>query len=261
MMGYKKCILLIYWIFLLFTKIDNVHANSIPENTNNPYNKDMDMKIDEITKQLNSMSSRLVKIEAVINNQGYEENAPNENDILFGDDLRKDEYKNELEKELDADQPGFSQRTGFDVKNATSIEIYNKSLEEYRLNNLDESESLLTRIVNIGSDSSSMKNLNKDQKELLANSYYLIGEIYVKRPDHEKAAIAFLKAYKEFSNLAKDHPQAGNSLIKLAYALHSSGNKTAACNSLVKLNKDFGSADQIKQIAESEIVNFKCSSN
>jgi TolA-binding protein len=124
-------------------------------------------------------------------------------------------------------------------------------MERFRSNNLEESQVLLEKILNSKFDDSE-KNL-----EIKANSHFLMAEIFYKKPDFEKSASNFLKAYQVFSKINTNHIQAGNSLLRLGQTLYASGNKDAACKSFFKLNKDF-KENPLVEISENEISKLKC---
>lgn len=70
---------------------------------------------------------------------------------------------------------------------------------------------------------------------LLSNAYFWHGETFFRRNNFEKAAISYLKGYKQFPKAAK----AADSLLKLSLSLGSMGKTKEACAMLVKLEAEF----------------------
>lgn len=75
---------------------------------------------------------------------------------------------------------------------------------------------------------------------LLANSYFWLGDIYLKKNNPEEAAIQFLQGYSANTEGNK----APDNLIKLAEALNKQGKLDEACTTLDKLSQDFPNAEQ-----------------
>jgi TolA-binding protein len=153
-------------------------------------------------------------------------------------------------------------------KSGFSIEqIYNDSMQQFRLGNYEQAETLLTQITEItdlktiypaGPNTTNIENFN----EIKANAYLLLAEIFFKKPDYQKSAINFLHAYQNFSKIGKQHVQAGNALLRLSKALYLAGNQNAACQSLFKLSNDFTSVDySLHQISEAELNKLQCKKN
>lgn len=70
---------------------------------------------------------------------------------------------------------------------------------------------------------------------MLGNAYFWYGETFFKRNDPEKAAINYLKCYKQFPQGAK----AADALLKLALSLGEMKKTKEACAMLNKLEHDF----------------------
>lgn len=70
---------------------------------------------------------------------------------------------------------------------------------------------------------------------MLSNAYFWHGETFFRRNNFEKAAISYLKGYKQFPKAAK----AADSLLKLSLSLGSMGKTKEACAMLVKLESEF----------------------
>lgn len=70
---------------------------------------------------------------------------------------------------------------------------------------------------------------------MMSNAYFWHGETFFRRNNFEKAAISYLKGYKQFPKAAK----AADSLLKLSLSLGSMGKTKEACAMLVKLENEF----------------------
>ena len=70
---------------------------------------------------------------------------------------------------------------------------------------------------------------------MLSNAYFWYGETFFRRNNFEKAAINYLKGYKQFPKAAK----AADSLLKLALSLGAMGKTQEACSMLGKLEAEF----------------------
>ena len=70
---------------------------------------------------------------------------------------------------------------------------------------------------------------------MLSNAYFWYGETFFRRNNFEKAAINYLKGYKQFPKAAK----AADSLLKLSLSLDAMGKTKEACAMLGKLEAEF----------------------
>ena len=220
----------------------NNNAQAI--NNKNTNQGDIYDKIDEYEDRISFLEKQIMllsnkKNETRTIEPHHENNIIHEEDIKFGDEETKfvinpsdEEIKNKDNRSID--------------------ELYEASIKEFRLNNYSKSEELLYTVINF------QDKLNNNH-EITANAHYLMGEIYYKKPDYEKSAVHFLKSYQEFTIISKHHVQAANSLLKLAVALNLSGNSKAACNSLIKLNKEFTNlSSDIQELTKNELVKYNC---
>jgi len=73
------------------------------------------------------------------------------------------------------------------------------------------------------------------KSSLLSNAYFWHGETFFRRNNFEKAAISYLKGYKQFPKASK----ASDSLLKLALSLGSMKKTKEACGMLSKLDAEF----------------------
>lgn len=93
------------------------------------------------------------------------------------------------------------------------------------------------------------------KSSLQSNAYFWYGETFFRRKKFDKAAVNYLKGYKQFPKGAK----AADSLLKLALSLGELKKKQEACNMIAKLEADFPSrpAISIKRAKDAKIK-FGC---
>lgn len=90
---------------------------------------------------------------------------------------------------------------------------------------------------------------------LAGNAQYWLGETYYVRNEHDKAAVAFLKAYQKYSKSAK----APDSLLKLGLSLAGLGQQKEACAAYGRLASEFSdAAEQVKRRVEAERQKLNC---
>ena len=101
--------------------------------------------------------------------------------------------------------------------------------------------------------SSFIKDYPKSQ--LQSNAYFWYGETFFKRNMYDKAAINYLKGYKQYPKGSK----AADSLLKLALSLGELKKKTESCTMLEKLDAEFPNrpASSIKRAKDAK-VKFGC---
>ncbi len=93
------------------------------------------------------------------------------------------------------------------------------------------------------------------QSNLLGNAYFWYAESFFRRNIFDKAAINYLKGYKQFPK----GPKAPDALLKLALSLEKLNKKREACNILSKLEAEFSnrSGESIKKAKDAK-VKFGC---
>lgn len=92
--------------------------------------------------------------------------------------------------------------------------------------------------------------LQYPKSSMLSNAYFWHGETYFRRNNFEKAAISYLKGYKQFPKAAK----ASDSLLKLALSLGAMKKTKEACSMLSKLDAEFKDrpANSIKRASDAK---------
>lgn len=93
------------------------------------------------------------------------------------------------------------------------------------------------------------------KSSMQSNAYFWYGETFFKRNMFDKAAINYLKGYKQYPKGSK----AADSLLKLALSLGELKKKTETCTMLTKLDAEFPSrpASSIKRAKDAK-VKFGC---
>lgn len=121
---------------------------------------------------------------------------------------------------------------------------YDLALAALKDNKLEEAEKQFANFIK-----------KYPKSSLQSNAYFWYGETYYKRRVFDKAAINYLKGYKQFPKGAK----AADSLLKLALSLGELNKKPEACQMLSKLDEVFSSrpAASIKRANDAK-VKFGC---
>lgn len=104
--------------------------------------------------------------------------------------------------------------------------LYDLALASFKENKLMEAEKKFAEFLK-----------NFPNSPLVSNAYFWYGETFSKRNMFDKAAINYLKGYKQAPKGAK----ASDSLLKLAVALGSLNKNQQACSILNKLDAEFPS--------------------
>lgn len=92
---------------------------------------------------------------------------------------------------------------------------------------------------------------------LAGNAQYWLGETYYVRQRYQDAAVAFLDGYQKYPK----SPKAADNLLKLGMALEQVGQKTEACTSFARLQKEFPDAPtNIKRRLFQELQKLQCPS-
>jgi tol-pal system protein YbgF len=112
------------------------------------------------------------------------------------------------------------------------MDQYNYAFGLLRKTDYDGAERALTAFVNAYPDD-----------PLTGNAYYWLGQVYTVRNDFERAAVTYLKGYRQFP----DGKYAPHSLMKLGTTLGQLGKKVEACASFNELNKKFPDAEPAVQ--------------
>ncbi len=133
-------------------------------------------------------------------------------------------------------QLGRKQETNAMSINSTKSSPESKRNEIMTTSSFKNDEELIAQ----GKYSKAIANLEKyinDNKanNLAGEAYYLIGMAHLKQKFYDKAAIHYLKSYKNYPNNTK----AADSLLALSKSLIKLNKKTKACSILDKLEKEY----------------------
>lgn len=92
-------------------------------------------------------------------------------------------------------------------------------------------------------------------QEIAGEAYYLLGNAYAKQKLHDKAAVSYLKSYKNYPGNNK----APDSLLRLSYSLNQLGKKAKACEMLKKLDQEYpGRSETNQQKTKEAKAKFQC---
>ena len=136
-------------------------------------------------------------------------------------------------------------------------ELYSLAVKDIRNQQYDSASENLTRIIN--EKKSEVKSLVA--RGIVADSYYLLGEIAFKNRNYEVASEMSLNSYNEFSKMNKSDVRSAYSLLQLSKSLSSMEKKEGACNSLRKIHQDFKSVPSaLQEKIDIEITKLRCGS-
>lgn len=110
------------------------------------------------------------------------------------------------------------------VEPGSEKQHYDLALVALKDNNFDHAEKMFAEFIG-----------KYPKSTILGNAYFWHGETFFKRNNFEKAAINYLKCYKQFPKGAK----ASDALLKLALSLGEMKKIKEACSMLVKLDQEF----------------------
>lgn len=122
---------------------------------------------------------------------------------------------------------------------------YDAALLSLKENKLEDAENKFTKFIE-----------KYPNSKLIGNAYFWNGESFYRRNKFDKAALAYLKGYKQDSKGTK----AGDALLKLAMALGEINKIPEACTTLEKLNREFPNrSDASKKRAKETSDRLGCS--
>lgn len=152
---------------------------------------------------------------------------------------KKVEQKGNI-KSTELDEP-------LDMKKAENDEKkknYDKIIELIKKSELDKAQKEIDLFITKYKDD-----------PLVGNAHYWMGEVYSTKKQYEKAAIHYLKGYKQFSK----GKRAPDSLYKLSVALGKIGKVKEACSTIDKLRDRFPDMSQaIRVRADKEYKQLGC---
>jgi tol-pal system protein YbgF len=130
------------------------------------------------------------------------------------------------------------------VDESKEKKLYDAALAALKDNRLEIAEEKFSSFIN-----------DYPKSSMQSNAYFWYGETFFKRNMFDKAAINYLKGYKQYPKGSK----AADSLLKLALSLGELKKKTETCTMLTKLDAEFPSrpASSIKRAKDAK-VKFGC---
>lgn len=123
-------------------------------------------------------------------------------------------------------------------------DLYEQALNDLKSNKLDDSELKFTQF------------LNSYPKDTLAgNAQYWLGEVYYKKQDFAKSAVAFKEGYSKYPEGTKGP----DCLLKLGLSMKALGKKEEACTAFVNIPTIFGKVNpEISKRAQEEAKALNC---
>lgn len=128
--------------------------------------------------------------------------------------------------------------------NVSPKDLYEQALTDLKNNKLDNSETKFTQF------------LNSYPKDTLAgNAQYWLGEVYYKKQDFAKAAVAFTDGYRKYPEGTKGP----DCLLKLGLSMKGLDKKEEACTAFTNIPTIFGKVNpEISKRAENEAKALHC---
>lgn len=128
--------------------------------------------------------------------------------------------------------------------NVSPQDLYEQALNDLKSNKLNPAETKFTQFLN-----------SYPKDPLAANAQYWLGEVYYKKQDFAKAAVAFTDGYRKYPEGTKGP----DCLLKLGLSMKSLGKKDEACTAFTNIPTIFGKVNpDISKRAESEAKALKC---
>ncbi|MFY9589402.1 tol-pal system protein YbgF [Rickettsia endosymbiont of Halotydeus destructor] len=242
-----KIITLIITVLLPFYAFGDSQAIK-SKSLNFVVNNDYESRLDEQEKEIQRL---LGKIEILEHKIGI---ITNQSNII-----KSDESINQA-AEVDSAPDVFDVSTLEEINNSPNSQIpveskknveitdkqaYDLALASFKDGNFAEAEKKFAAFIN-----------TYPKSAVISNAYFWYGESFFKRKDFNKAAINYLKCYKE----SQKGPKSSDALLKLSLSLGELKKTQEACNILVKLDKEFPTnrSATSKKMAEDAKVKFGC---
>jgi len=128
--------------------------------------------------------------------------------------------------------------------NVSPKDLYEQALNDLKNNKLDDSEQKFSQFLN-----------SYPKDSLAANSQYWLGEIYYKKQDFAKAAVAFKEGYTKYPEGTKGP----DCLLKLGLSMKGLNKKEEACTAFTNIPTIFGRVNpDISKRAEDEAKALNC---
>jgi tol-pal system protein YbgF len=200
-------------------------------------------RVDSLEKEVQNLLSRIEVLEHTISK--LEQQLNSINPIAGETVLPLPKYAGEPKSNDIFDVPGTAKTADVsETEIAKDKEFYDLALASLKDNKLAEAEGKFALFIK-----------NYPNSSLQSNAYFWYGETFFRRNMFDKAAINYLKGYKQFPKSTK----AADSLLKLALSLGGLNKKGEACSILSKLEAEFPSRPvaSIKKTKDAKIK-FGC---
>jgi len=128
--------------------------------------------------------------------------------------------------------------------NVSPKDLYEQALTDLKNNKLDQAETKFSQFLN-----------SYPKDALAANAQYWLGEVYYKKQDFAKAAVAFKDGYSKYPEGSKGP----DCLLKLGLSMKGLGKKDEACTAFTNIPTIFGKVNpDISKRAENEAKALSC---
>lgn len=212
---------------------------------------DLEKRVSALEKTIQNSPSQNKKSDDYSETTGIQFSDNTSEKIVDSDEESRQNQITNLDSQLTIDQsPMQNLEPTLDIRN-----LYNKSIEEIRMQNYDKSSNFLNTILT----SKNAKSNDRETQEIIANSNYLIGEIYFKKGDYQNASRHLLESYNIFHSIDKNNTQGANSLFQLAKSLKAMNKIESSCNTLKKIKHEFVKiSENLQNKIDIESSQIKC---
>lgn len=193
--------------------------------------RNMNGKIENVEYRLNTLEKKIEMIEKDM-------------DLRISQMQRK--AGNTAPKNVASDnQPQGSSNKNIKAPEGVSAkDLYEQALNDLKDNKLNPAETKFTQFLN-----------SYPKDSLAGNAQYWLGEVYYKKQDFAKAAVAFKEGYSKYPEGTKGP----DCLLKLGLSMKGLGKKEEACTAFTNIPTIFGKVNpDISKRAEKEAKALSC---
>jgi len=233
-------------IFILVTTVLAAYAGQIKsrdldQNYESSYDQD---RIESLQKELQSLSAKYEELNHIVKQlqQQIIANSPG-GTAIESDVAQKTNQPFNSDSQVEPLESQEKQKIS-SVAKGPEKQQYDIALAALKSNDLQIAAEKFRKFIQ-----------NNPNSQLLSNALFWFGEVLFKQKTYDKAALNFLKSYKQAPKGAK----ASDSLLRLATSLSELGKVTDACGMLNKLENEFPKRPVASlQKAESLKTKLKC---
>ncbi|WP_347938555.1 tol-pal system protein YbgF [Rickettsia oklahomensis] len=241
----KLIILLFAFLFSIvsFGESETIKGKPLKCVANDDFENRLDEQEQEIRRLIGTVEVLQHKIDMLIQNSNIPNQVENTEIVESNNSKSQDVFDVALLK----DMPDTASKKTITVNKdvAPDKQSYDLALAVYKDNKITEAKDKFKNFIQKYPNSS-----------LISNAYFWYGECFFKQRDYNRAAVNYLKGYKESPTGAKS----SDGLLKLALSLGELKKTQEACNMLAKLDKEFPTnrTAASRKMTEDAKIKFGC---